>query len=346
MDLYEERVTLESHISVPQNYGAVSWFTTPISEACGYQVGASGVIGALMNKSIFVGYNNPIPRVHISYIQPEWYCGEQEQYKIGYTPWESTEIPKAWVHYMQQQNEIWTTSQFNVDTFKEYEVNENIHLVPHAIDPEIWTIHDRTLCDNFNFLHVGGPTERKGAQRVVDAFLDLFDGQSNINLILKSSGVSEARWRGKDFYGGNIVNHPQVTVITETLSDSDLAKLYHKAHCLVYPTNGEGFGFIPFQGIATGLPTIVTNLTSTADFADLSMPLKASWTEGQGIHLGLWADPDLDDLRIQMQSAISDWDMHKKKSAHSARIIHGSQTWSHVADQIIEILGEKIHERI
>ena len=170
------------------------------------------------------------------------------------------------------------------------------------------------------------PSERKGAQKVVDAFLDLFDGKDNIKLVMKSTGATEARWRTENFYGGNIKNHPQVTVIESDLSVNDLVKIYHSAHCLVYPTNGEGFGFIPFQGIATGLPTITTNLTATADFAELSMPLKASWTEGIGLHIGLWAEPDLHDLRLQLQSAVDDWENHKKKAMHSARIIHSTQT--------------------
>jgi glycosyltransferase involved in cell wall biosynthesis len=324
---------------------ALSWFTPSVGDMAGYGVGAVGLIQGLMHENIYVGFNHPKTKVHVSFVQPEWYLGSSNQYRIGYTPWESTEIPESWVYYMQEQDEIWTTSNFCVDVFKKYEVNDTIHMIPHGIDPEIWAVVDRTLANEFVFLHMGSPSERKGAQKVVDAFLDLFDGRNDIKLIMKSTGATEARWRRENFYGGNIKNHPQVTVIEADLPVNDLVKIYHSAHCLVYPTNGEGFGFIPFQGIATGLPTITTNLTATADFAELSMPLKASWTDGIGLHLGLWAEPDLDDLRFQMQSAVDNWEDHKKKAMHSARIIHSTQTWSHIADQVISILGDKLYER-
>jgi glycosyltransferase involved in cell wall biosynthesis len=335
-----ERVTIPSHT------GALSWFTPSVGTNVGYGVAAVDAIRALMGKGIYVGYNHQLTKTHISFVQPEWYLGTEDQYRIGYTPWESTEIPETWVYYMQQQDEIWTTSNFCVDVFKKYEVHDIIHMVPHGIDPEIWTINDRTLNNEFIFFHMGSPSERKGGQKVVDAFLDLFDGRDDIKLLMKSTGVSEARWRREDYYGGNINNHPQVTVITADLPVSDLVKMFHKSHCLVYPTNGEGFGFIPFQGIATGLPTITTNLTATADFAELSMPLKADWTEGIGLHLGLWAEPDLEDLRIQMQSAVDNWEEHKKKAMQGARIIHSTQTWAHIADQILNILGDKVYERL
>ena len=345
MKSVESPVNLISGHPVPSEYGALSWFTPSLGAMMGYGVAAAGLVHALMNRSTYVGYNNSSPKVHVSFVQPEWYLGTDQQYKIGYTPWESTVIPDTWKYYMQEQDEIWTTSNFCLDIFKQYEVNETIHMVPHGIDPEVWTIEERTLTEDFVFLHVGGTSERKGCQKVVDAFLDLFDGQPNMKLLIKSSGVSEARWRRENYYGGNIDNHPQVTVVYSDLSEEDLVKMYHQAHCLVYPTNGEGFGFIPFQGIATGLPTIATNLTATADFAELSMPLKASWTEGNGMHLGLWAEPDLDDLRVQMKSAVDDWEEHKKKAMHGARIIHGSQTWDHIAQQVISILGDRLYER-
>lgn len=331
---------------IQDGIAALSWFTPSLGAMMGYGVAAVGLIRGLMNQQCYVGYNNPHPKVHVSFVQPEWYLGTDKQYKIGYTPWESTVIPDTWKYYMQQQDQIWTTSKFCVDVFESFNVHDDIRLVPHGIDPEVWFINDRTLSDRFIFLHVGGTSERKGAQKVVDAFLDLFDGDNSKHLILKSNGVSEARWRRGDFYGGNIANHPQVTVVTADLSESDLVKLYHQAHCLVYPTNGEGFGFIPFQGIATGLPTIATNLTATADFAELSMPLNASWTDGIGLHLGQWAEPDLEHLHFLMQDAIDNWEDHKKKAMHSARVIHATQTWDHIAGQVIEIIGDRLYERV
>jgi glycosyltransferase involved in cell wall biosynthesis len=115
---------------------------------------------------------------------------------------------------------------------------------------------------------------------------------------------------------------------------------------MVYPTNGEGFGFIPFDAMATGMPTIVTNLTSCADFADLAIPLRATWGPGTGIHLGDWAIPDKDHLRELMLDVYENYAQHRKRAMQSARVMHESMTWDHVAQHVLDILGDKVYDRV
>ena len=170
---------------------------------------------------------------------------------------------------MQEMDEIWTPCNYNKEIFDSYCVNDIVRVVPHGIDPEVWSIQNRYLTDKFIFFHVGAPTQRKGGQRVVNAFLELFNDNKDVWLIMKSNGVSDCRYTDRRGEFKNIKYHERVIVIEEKLDIYDLAKLFHKSHCLVYPTNGEGFGLIPFQGIATGLPTIVTDATACADYAHM-----------------------------------------------------------------------------
>lgn len=324
----------------------IGWFSPPgIGEGMGYGYAAVRTIKGLQNIGVKVAYDNRETKCHISFIQPEYYSGDRDQYRIGYTPWESSVIPETWPKIMQEMQEIWTPSQYCVDVFNEYNVNSIVRKVPHGIDPELWKIENRFVSNKFVFLHIGGPTARKGGQRVVDAFLDLFDGRDDVALILKSNESTECRYYDK--YGAfkSAKHHPQIMVVDHSVDVEDLVKIYSKAHCLVYPTNGEGFGLIPFQGIATGLPTIVTNATACADFADLSVPLDSHPAPGNGIHLGDWVDPDLDDLRDKMRYVFDNFDEVKQKTMHSANVIHSTQTWDKVAEQIVDILGEKIYER-
>lgn len=319
----------------------ISWWTPPLPQVQGYGIAAVETIKALQKNDLKVSYNVPQPYVHVNFIQPEYYNGYDRQYKIGYTPWESNEIPEMWPVYMNQMNEIWTTSNFCKDVYENNGV-KNVSVIPHGFDPETFNIVDRTLTDRFIFLHIGGPIERKGGKLVAKAFLDVFQNRDDVVLLMKSHGPSEARWIDElGRYRGSIANHPRVQVVEEELSAEDMAKLYHIAHCCVYPTNGEGFGLIPFQAIATGLPTITTNLTGTADFAHYSMPLDATWTKGWGVHLGEWALPDYDHLSHLMNYAVENWEKEKIKAVNSARILHNTQTWDHIAKKIINHLGDK-----
>jgi len=334
--------------------GKISWFTPPgLGTTNGYGYSAVETIKALQRRKVAVPYQSEQRSsarssdayCHISFIQPPYYQGLPDQYRIGYTPWESTEIPDEWVTKMRKMDEIWTPCTFVQKIYEKYEVNSTIRCVPHGFDPEVWKIFQRYDKGSITFLHVGGPTARKGAQRVVDAFLDLFDGNENVSLILKSEGPTEARVTIDGVFG-SARRHPQITCVTELLSVEDLVKLYESADCLVYPTNGEGFGLIPFQGIASGIPTIVTDATACADFAHLAMPIKAHETPGVGVHLGSWYEPDPDSLREQMLKVVEDFDNCKEKAIRSAQILHSTSTWDHVAENIVDILGDKIFRRI
>ena len=324
----------------------ISWFTPPVGVGVGYGYAAVETIKALQEKDIKVSFNQESPRVMISFVQPDYYRGTRAQYRIGYTPWESTEVPKHWLSHMRDMDEIWTTSKFCKEIFDIYKVNDKVTIVPHGIDNKEWKIIDRAVADKFYFFHLGGGTTRKGGQRVVDAFLDLFDGKEEYQLVLKSNGPTETRWYKGEQYMGSTEGHPQIQNFSGSFETYELVALYNKMHCLVYPTNGEGFGMIPFQGIASGLPTIVTNDTACADYAEMSVPLNYKWGDGTGIHLGQWAVPDEDDLRDKMLYVVDNYEDVKKHTLQSARIIHDTQTWSHVADNIIDILGPKISERV
>lgn len=334
--------------------GQISWFTPPgIGASNGYGYAAVEMIKALQSRGVDVpfqsnnlDYNKQTSaRCHISFVQPPFYQGEPEQYRIGFSPWESSQVPAEWIPRMRAMDEIWTPATWVADIYNFYEVNSVVRFIPHGFNPEIWKIYHRYEKNIFTFFHVGGPTERKGGQRVVDAFLDLFEGNDSVRLVLKSHGSSECRVRRS----GNLMNaahHPQITVVYENIDVEDLANLYFEADCLVYPTNGEGFGLIPFQGMATGLPTIVTDATACSDFAEYGFPLRATPTPGYGVHLGDWYEPDPVHLRELMLYVFENFDKAKEHAMRGAYTLHNSQTWSHVADMMLSALGDKIYERI
>ncbi len=334
--------------------GEISWFTPPgIGSGNGYGYAAIEMIKALQRKNVNVPFQSDTldfnrattAKCHISFIQPTFYQGNPEQFRVGFTPWESSEIPAEWIPKMQAMDEVWTPATWVADIYESYGVNKTIKYMPHGFDPEVWKIHQRYSTDTFTFLHVGGPTARKGGQKVVDAFLDLFDGNLNVRLILKSNGASEARILRNSFFG-NASHHPQITVYEDFMDVYELANLYSKANCLVYPTNGEGFGLIPFQGMATGLPTIVTNATACSDFAQYGFPLKAVEAPGVGVHIGNWYEPDPSHLRELMMYVYENFDQAKEHAMHGAVVLQSNFTWDNIADRILGQLGDKVYEKI
>lgn len=326
----------------------ISWFTPSSMDESGeawysqgYSNAALNTIRALQDRNVGVFYNRRSIPFHVNFCQPIYYQTGRS-YTVGYTPWESTKVPPSWRQPMSECDEIWATSSFVKDVYEKNNLHHNIHVIPHGISDE-FEIVDREITGKFNFLHVGGDSKRKNAQMVVDAFLELYDGDTDFQLVLKYNNYSDA-----DVYlNGKIVpasNHPQIIAIPNSLTTEEMVKVYHSCHCLVYPTSGEGFGMIPFEAISTGMPSIVTNLTGTADFAEMSIPLPAEWGEAPlqshmyGCDSGEWAVPDYDALCGLMEHVVNEYDDFKKYTLQSARILHQTRSWSAIADMIIHRL--------
>lgn len=305
----------------------------------GYQVAAIYSIQALQERGYGVFYNRKEIPIHVNFCPPTYYQLHNE-INIGYTPWESTVVPQSWRFNMSQCSEIWATSEFVKNIYLDNQIHPNVHVIPHGISPE-FSIVERELTGKFNFLHIGGDSERKNAQLVVDAFLELYDGKEDYQLILKYNGYC----RATAYVDEHIVpahEHPQIIGIPDNFTVDQLVRLYHKCHCLVYPTSGEGFGMIPFEAIATGLPTICTNLTGCADFAKMSIPLEAKYGDASfnhfayGVDTGDWAIPNYDALVNLMEHVVDEYELFRKHTIQSARIIHSEMTWLNVADKMIE----------
>jgi len=304
----------------------------------GYYNAGINTIKALQEKQTAVFYNREELDYHINFCNPHYYQ-LRNKYKIGYTPWESTKVPKAWLYNMSQCDEVWTTSNFVKDVYIQNNVNANIHVIPHGVSSD-WEIFERELTGKFNFLHVGGDSKRKNAQLVVDAFLELYDGDLDYQLILKYNNYCHAEVYINDSLVPAI-NHPQIMGIPAILEIHDLVRLYHKCHCLVYPTSGEGFGLIPLEAMATGLPTIITNATGCIDYAQLGIPIsatmiKADWHDHvYNDDTGYWASPNFDELLNAMRNVANEYQEISNFALRSARTIHSEWSWGAVADKIL-----------
>jgi glycosyltransferase involved in cell wall biosynthesis len=327
----------------------ISWFSLNNQDASGdlwysqgYFNAALSTIRSLQSKQVAVFYNREDIDYHVNFCPPPYYQFPSK-YNIGYTPWESTKVPHSWIDGMRKCDEVWATSDFIRDVYIENNVNANVYTIPHGVSPE-FEIFERELTGRFNFLHVGGDSKRKNAQMVVDAFLDLYEGDDNFRLVLKYNKFCFAEC----YIDNQLVpasRHPQIIAIPETFTTDQMVTLYHKCHCMVYPTSGEGFGLIPFESMATGMPTIVTNLTGCADFAHYGIPLDATYTKADwqdhlyATDAGDWASPDFEQLLDLMTHVVSEYDEFKKYALKSARILHSEWSWQSTADKILERLS-------
>tara|TARA_Y100000034_G_scaffold132590_1_gene195966 strand:+ start:3064 stop:4167 length:1104 start_codon:yes stop_codon:yes gene_type:complete len=270
-------------------------------------------------------------------------------YRVGFTYWESSRVPNLWADHMRECDEIWTTSKWCKQVFEDQKVNKIIKNFDLGVNEKVYPIYKKVPDQRkFRFLHVGSPSSRKNIQMAIDAFMKLFDGNEDYELVIKCIGYTEGRYMKNGAIVGNINMHPQVTIVSAKISEDELSKMYRQAHCLVYPTSGEGWGLIPFSAMASGTPTICTNATSCTEFAHLGLPLDYKWVDvneytmpNDIYHGSQWASPDMDHLIELMIHVSENYESEKARAVSNATLIHEKYAWSNVtvpySDRIKEI---------
>lgn len=217
------------------------------------------------NKTMQVVQNGGQSPIQMFYMEPEWYNLKNmqdlrapgfkkfhdHQYKIYGTHLEATKVWSHWVEPMNRVDEIWVGNQFAADAVLNSGVKTPTYVFEHGID-DMWKPKLRGQGDKIRFLHVDSGSPRKRADLVEQAFIILFGNNPNVELTLKYHTHEGSSNQGLSML------LPNIRKIYKTLSHEEMIDLFYSHDVLVYPSEGEGFGFIPLQALATGMPVIST----------------------------------------------------------------------------------------
>jgi glycosyltransferase involved in cell wall biosynthesis len=283
--------------------------------------------------------------IGISFIQPNKYTFTKDQYKIGYTPWESTGIFPSWKNPLNNViDELWTTSEWCADMFSKH-TNKPIFVYEHGIQDD-WIPKKRELNPSrpFRFLHVGEPFSRKDAQMVVDAFVSLFGDNPNFELILKCTGMNTTRIFDK--VDGHVIGspgavYPNIRTIESMLSVEQINGLYDLCDVFVYPSWGEGFGFNTLQALAKSLPAI-----STYEWAPykkyITAPVSSTYVPSPWphIHPGNMMKPDYSELKFYMQDVYENYEKYSDIAYTNSFLVHKDYNWQKVTKPAAKRLKE------
>lgn len=304
----------------------------------GYGTAGFKMVTSLQQLGHEVPFDDASAPVQISWNPPHWYRFHEGQYRIGYTPWESTELPDGWVKAMNDCDEVWATSEWVGNVYEMAGVKKPIHVYEHGLD-HFWQPKKRQSGDVIKFLHMGEPALRKGGQMAVEAFRAVFGDREDVHLTIKAYHQHFLRvWKdGKITTPDKAYNN--VTVITEQMHLNELLELYYEHDVLIYPSYGEGFGFIPLQALGTGMPVV-----STASWA----PYKKYLTEysiGERRDRSIWAlhpgdvlYPDYVDVKNAFRRLSNREELEYAHRVHYelAPLIHEEYDWVNRTEKAFE----------
>ena len=316
----------------------ISFNTHPsnLSLTNGYGVAGYGMLVALKELGHEVPFRSTTAPVEIAFCQPEWVTwSNPDAYHIQYTPWESTGLPEGWLdHFNNNCDEIWTPSPLIAQWYRAAGVVKPVKVFQHGID-HVWSPRPEPVeTSMLTFLHHGEPAPRKGGQMTVDAFTELFGGSPDHLLVVKAAGRA-----GIDT--GGVKN---IKVITREMTQAELINLYQSVNAVVYPSYGEGFGLIPLQAMAAGVPTICTE--AWAPYSEFLIPelrlgsklIDSPWPH---IHPGMMLEPSYDDLITSMLSLEREETKHTSAARANSIDIHRSYDWKRLTEQAFEHIVER-----
>ncbi len=326
----------------------LSFNTNPgsLNISTGYGYAGYHIVTSLQKLGYKVPFKYKSAKVQLNFSQPQFFEFNKDQYQIGYMPWESTELQEGWLETLNQCDEVWATSPWVKKVYENCGVTPPINVYEHGIE-DIWKPFKRQRNTGpLRFLHVGEPAPRKAGQMAFEAFVDVFGNDPDYRLTIKSYKYNTIRVYNKynNIIDSNISNiYNNISIIPDELSTSQMVGVFNSHHCLIYPSWGEGFGFIPLQALASGMPVICTEEWAPYKKFLGPLALKSQYTESpwQTPHPGLMVEPSYEDLCNLLRKTADEYNTIADYYYEQAAEVRREYDWLQLTDNAFSRLKEK-----
>ena len=268
-------------------------------------------------------------------VSPEYFNGGiKGKANFFFTMFESPDIPPQYAGPIKKADFLFAPSKWVKKILAQIFDEKKIFVCSHGVDP-VFSFTERGFPTTrpFRFLWVGAPNPRKGWEEVIHTWNHLgFNKRPEIELYIKTTVLGEVKVNGNVILDGR------------KLSIKDLVKVYHDAHCFLFPSRGEGFGLTLAEAMRTGLPCIGTDYSGQRDFFGKSVGYPIGYNKGEGIinFVGVKKEekaeiayPKIDEMAQHMINIYSDYDKALKKGRLAANRISKKFTWENSAQVLV-----------
>jgi glycosyltransferase involved in cell wall biosynthesis len=256
-----------------------------------------------------------------------WETQRRTRPAFGYTMYESTRIPAEWIDRMRAVDEVWVPCHKNGELFAEM-TSKPVHLIPLGVNAADFAYAKRERGEKLRFLVclTFSNDGRKNAAGAIRAFKDAFPKRDDVELVLCTS------------YGALDKDDPRIVLATGKKTTAKLADLYRSCDALIYPSFGEGFGLVPLEAMATGMPAVFTDAMGMHDYADLGLPVKGRAIPARTGHgqapFGDWVEPLHDLLVDRLREVDKSYGRVMAQAKKDAEKIARVWTWDRTAELI------------
>jgi glycosyltransferase involved in cell wall biosynthesis len=278
---------------------------------------------------------------------------------IGSTMFETDSIPPFWVPCCNATDGVIVPSEHCQQAFQPH-LDVPVEVVPLGVDAHFywpaarwqppsdergeWKPHGGKP---FTFLMAGLLHYRKGAEFAVKAFLDEFDENEEVRLILKTR-------RGfLDVGDYGALCDDRIEVIDEDYTREEMRTLYWRSCCFLAPSRGEASGLTPREAMATALPTILTDWGGLKELCDerYSYPVEVECLEPAPPEcssydanvagrqpIGNFARPSVVSLRARMREVYENPPDAFARGHRAAKWMQRDWTWAKCAIRWLDVI--------
>lgn len=233
------------------------------------------------------------------------------QHKTNFTMWESSALPERFIHWLRFYDQVLVPCDHNVELFSRH--HGNVKKVPLGVDHKVWKAANREPNPRFRFHAGGSQWLRKGLDVVLEAFkrADL-DAELHIKLNPEEHNLPQLT------LPDNVFLHRNWFTLEDTV------KFFQNADCWVAVTRGEGFGLMPLQAAAVGVPTIMNAASGQAEFSYLGSVV-VPHRPAKSHYGGMWDESDPGEVAEAMRDIYQNHATYKTAARNQVK---DTQAWS------------------
>lgn len=284
-----------------------------------------------------VAHDEPAP-VQLHVLPPHFYTGHHAgSVPWLYTMWETASLPEGALQALGNFAGIMVPTEKDRALFAG--VHPNVHRIPLGVDHEFYTPVPRSYDGGtFRFLYTAHSPHRKGGD-------------------IAERAAQLVRSRGYDIELVPAVTAPHADELVDPAdrkrhdaADVALRDLYHSCHAYLQPSRGEGWGMMPHQALATGMPVVISDCGGHQDYAWLPGVVLTDTDMGPAaldFHgpAGDWWEPVLEDVVEKMISTIDGYASLAEDAALAPALCAEHYDWSTLGFQIIDTIGAEVLDR-
>lgn len=260
-----------------------------------------------------------------------------------YTMFETGMAPTFWTETINKTFDgVITPSKWCAQLFKESSVSVPVYQVPLGVDPKAFPYLQREKRDSYTLLWQGlyfG--DRKGRDLFRRAASEL-DGKEipNLRIIEKAAPIV----KGMDAHY-MVSPGMKIMSIVQVIPHLEMIYLLKMADLSVNPTSGEGFGLLPLEHMATGLPTIVSDNSGCKEYinSDYNLPIDCHLVQSYFSdynQFGLEERPDYNHLKELIIQAYQHREEMAEMGRRASDWVHQNWTWDQAADKLLEVIKD------